>query len=123
MVKNNAHPPAAPAAWRVLSLFSGIGGMDMGFDGQVIVHKDSIAKDCSDFIKCPVCDIENFVELYVHNFKIIFQNDILKGARDVCSFNQKVTNYHTESIYDLLNEEFAFPAADGYYWRLSLSRF
>ena len=27
---------------KVLSLFTGIGGMDMGFDGEVIVHKDSI---------------------------------------------------------------------------------
>jgi site-specific DNA-cytosine methylase len=28
---------------RVVSLFTGIGGMDMGFDGEVVVHKDSIA--------------------------------------------------------------------------------
>ena len=30
---------------KVLSLFTGIGGMDMGFDGEVIVHKDSIIKE------------------------------------------------------------------------------
>ena len=27
---------------KVISLFTGIGGMDMGFDGEVIIHKDSI---------------------------------------------------------------------------------
>ena len=47
-----------------------------------------------------------------HNFQIVFQNDILKGARDVCSFNHSVDNYHIESIYDLLNNNFAFPSAD-----------
>jgi hypothetical protein len=28
---------------RIISLFTGIGGLDMGFDGKVIVHKDSIS--------------------------------------------------------------------------------
>ena len=37
------------------------------------------------------------------------QNDILKGARDVCSFNHSVDNYHIESIYDLLKDNFSFP--------------
>ena len=27
---------------KVTSLFTGIGGIDMGFDGEVIVHKDSV---------------------------------------------------------------------------------
>ena len=27
---------------KVLSLFTGIGGMDLGFYGDVVVHKDSI---------------------------------------------------------------------------------
>jgi len=34
---SSAIPTQQP--WRVLSLFTGIGGMDMGFDGQVIVIK------------------------------------------------------------------------------------
>ena len=32
-------------------IITGIGGMDMGFDGNVIVHKDSIKNN--EFIKAP----------------------------------------------------------------------
>ena len=95
---------------RVLSLFSGIGGMDMGFDGTVVVHQDSIKE--SRYIRRK---LENgFVELEPHPFRLVFQNDILEGAMEVYRLNhpQSSSNYHTTSIYDLLKSDFVFPEAD-----------
>lgn len=94
---------------KVLSLFTGIGGMDMGFDGEVIVHKDSIIN--KEFIDKEY-NIKDFVILKKNNFKCIFQNDILKGAKDVFGFNKNNSNYNTTSIYTLISEKFIFPKAD-----------
>jgi len=96
---------------KVISLFTGIGGMDMGFEGNVIVHKDSIAN--TEFIK-ERHEIDGFVELHNHNFDIVFQNDILKGAKEVYGFNKTRTqeSYKTESIYDLLKKDFTFHEAE-----------
>ena len=94
---------------RVLSLFSGIGGMDMGFDGQMIVHKDSLFDH--EFIEGDEGP-KDFVKLKRQNFRVVFQNDILAGAKEVCQYNGAVTNYVVGSIYDLLIDEFIFPAAD-----------
>lgn len=95
---------------KVLSLFTGIGGMDMGFDGQVIVHKDSISN--KEFIDHPYNNIENFVVLKKNNFTSVFQNDILEGAKEVFGFNKDNSNYNTSSIYTLISDNFAFPSAD-----------
>lgn len=94
---------------KVISLFTGIGGMDMGFDGQVIVHKDSIVN--KEFIDKPYA-INNFIILKKNNFECIFQNDILEGAKEVFGFNNNNSNYNTESIYKLISENFQFPKAD-----------
>ena len=94
---------------KVLSLFSGIGGMDMGFDGEVIVHNDSIIN--KEFIDKQY-NIIDFVVLKKNNFECVFQNDILNGAKEVFGFNNDNNNYNTKSIYDLVSENFAFPDAD-----------
>lgn len=94
---------------KVLSLFTGIGGMDIGFDGEVVVHKDSISN--KEFIH-KEHKINNFVVLKKNNFKCVFQNDILKGAKEVFGFNNDATNYNNSSIYNLISENFAFPHAD-----------
>ena len=65
---------------KVISLFTGIGGMDMGFDGEVIVHEDSIIN--KEFIDTP-STIKDFVVLKKNNFECVFQNDILQGAKEV----------------------------------------
>ena len=49
--------------YSVLSLFTGIGGMDIGFGGDVIVHKNSISTDFINNIKCDYKDVENFIKL------------------------------------------------------------
>ena len=92
----------------VISLFTGIGGMDMGFDGEVIVHKDSIVHE--EFIDKQYT-IEDFVVLK-NNFNCVFQNDILEGAKEVFGFNNDNSKYNTTSIYNLISENFVFPEAD-----------
>ena len=94
---------------KVISLFTGIGGMDMGFDGEVIIHNNSIIN--KEFIDKPYT-IKDFVVLKKNNFECIFQNDILNGAKEVFGFNNDNINYNTKSIYDLVSENFPFPDAD-----------
>ena len=98
--------------YSVLSLFTGIGGMDMGFGGDVIVHKKSIATDFTNNIKCNYGGIEDFVELKPKMFNVVFQNDILEGAKKICDINNIQSNYIVKSIYDLLNENYNFPKTD-----------
>jgi DNA (cytosine-5)-methyltransferase 1 len=94
---------------KVISLFTGIGGMDMGFGGEVIVHTDSIIN--KEFIDKPYI-IHDFVVLKKLNFECIFQNDILKGAKEVYGFNNDNSNYIIKSIFNLISENFVFPEAD-----------
>ncbi len=91
---------------RLLSLFSGCGGMDIGFEGEFIVHKDSINSESnSDFIKSFVN--ENYVLLSPTKFQTVFANDILEEARNAwVSYFQKrgydASIYRVESIVDLV---------------------
>ena len=102
-------PTANNKKIKFISLFTGIGGMDMGFDSEIVVHKDSIIE--KDFIKRGHT-IKDFVVLKRHCFESVFQNDILKGARDVFELNNRQSNYNTTSIHTLISEQFAFPEAD-----------
>jgi len=95
--------------FKVISLFTGIGGMDMGFDGEVIVHTDSIVT--KEFIDTPHT-IHDFVVLKKHNFECVFQNDILQGAKYIFGLNNDSSNYNTTSIYNLISGNFVFPKAD-----------
>lgn len=93
----------------VISLFTGIGGMDMGFGGEVVVHERSVEDE--EFIRKRRHN--NFVELKRQPFQVKFQNDILKGAKEVCDANGTACDtYKTESICELLNEGYEFPEAD-----------
>jgi DNA (cytosine-5)-methyltransferase 1 len=96
--------------YKVLSLFSGIGGMDFGFGGVVIVPKQSIVD--TELIVKKYSNFPNFVSLKKLNFSIVFQNDILSGARDICRLNNTDSNYNTTSIFDLVNSDYIFPEAD-----------
>jgi DNA (cytosine-5)-methyltransferase 1 len=94
--------------YKVLSLFSGIGGADTGFGGDVVVHKQSVGAGCGE--EYP--GFNEFVKLPRLPFQVVFQNDILPGAEKVCKLNGVDHGYVTRSIYDLLAENHQFPQAD-----------
>jgi len=107
-----AVPAPAPAQrqepYRVISLFSGMGGMDVGFAEQVVVHRDSVGQD---YIESPH-QIQGFVNLKRLPFNTVFQNDILPEAKRIAELNNWNHNYQLKDIRTLLHENFAFPAAD-----------
>lgn len=101
---------------RVLSLFSGCGGMDLGFEGNFDVHQESINRALNgDWIKA---SHGNMVTLTDTSFETVFANDILKSARSawVPFFGSRGRDeeiFHTQSIVDLVkkhkNGTFVFP--------------
>ena len=102
---------------RVLSLFSGCGGMDIGFEGDFECLKDSINSSMHPtWIKE---DKGHWVTLSGTGFKTVFANDIKKEAKSawVSYFKKRNINandiYHIESIVDLVkrhkNGENIFP--------------
>ena len=95
----------------VLSLFTGICGMDLGFGGEVIVHKNSIFDDYSSNVSC-TSYIPGFVKQKRKNFEVAFQNDIFEGAKNICDLNRISHNYTIRSIYDILTDVFVFPTAE-----------
>lgn len=90
----------------VLSLFSGCGGMDIGFEGAFAVHSDSVNE-----LLAP-----NFIDRYAENsfvllkptrFRTVFANDILPEARNAWTGYFRARNrpeniYHLGSIVDLV---------------------
>ncbi len=91
-----------PGTLRVLSLFSGCGGMDIGFEGGFICHKKSAPKSSFHEIIN-----ENWGLLKKTRFKTVFANDILKEAQ--VSWCQYMSSRHvdlslfrSESIVDLV---------------------
>ncbi len=101
----------------VVSLFSGCGGMDLGFEGDFSVLKSSINENQEpQFIQRYLKD--DFVQLRKTRFKTVFANDILKEARNawVHHFAKRghpSNTYRHDSIVDLvkqhLNGEQVFP--------------
>lgn len=91
---------------RILSLFSGCGGMDIGFEGEFICLKRSInQKMHPDWIKN---DFGKWVELKSTGFKTVFANDIRPDAKAawVSYFGRKEKNaneiYQVDSIVNLV---------------------
>lgn len=102
---------------RLLSLFSGCGGMDIGFEGDFICLKKSInTKEHPNWVKE---DYGKWVRLAPTSFKIVFANDIRPDAKTawVSYFGKRIKNaekiYHLDSIVDLVkkakNGEKVFP--------------
>lgn len=101
---------------KILSLFSGCGGMDLGFEGDFFVHKDSVNyivhPEWQTFIKRG-----DFVKLPKTFFEIVFANDILRPAKAAWEpFFKKENTFFKESIIDLVKKnssgEFHFPETD-----------
>lgn len=88
---------------RVLSLFSGCGGMDLGLEGGFICHRRSIP-DLS-WVEKNVND--NWVMLKRNVFRTVFACDILNEARIswlnyMSRYHVNPDIYHLESIVDLV---------------------
>lgn len=93
-------------ALRVLSLFSGCGGMDLGLEGGFICHKHSVTND--DWIHHKVND--DWVMLDRNKFRTVFACDILEEARRtwlnyMSRFNVNPDIYHLNSVVDLVKME------------------
>ena len=104
----NTLPDDHKTNYKVISLFSGMGGMDVGFSEQVVVHKNSVKKN---YIDSPA-STTGFVNLKRLPFDIVFQNDILPEAVAIAELNNWQHNYHLKDIRELLKENFIFPTAD-----------
>jgi DNA (cytosine-5)-methyltransferase 1 len=92
----------------ILSLFSGCGGMDLGFEGGFPVFTSSINEKLSP----------HFIDKYLNNdyvllkktkFKTVFANDILPDARSawIKYFSKRGYSsdvFHTDSIVDLVKQ-------------------
>lgn len=90
----------------VLSLFSGCGGMDLGFEGDFRVLKQSVNPKINPEWKCKKID-ENWVQLEKTRFHTVFANDIKPEAKSawVNYFKTKgidESNYYLSSIVDLV---------------------
>lgn len=93
---------------RVLSLFSGCGGMDIGFEGDFICLKRSInEKIHPEWIKE---DYGKWVKVENTGFETVFANDIRLDAKStwVSYFSSMYKNandiYHIDSIVDLVKK-------------------
>lgn len=115
LVQNNVH--LKEQKLRLLSLFSGCGGMDLGFIGGFKCLKKSVNQNIhKGWIDS---ENENCIELKRTCFETVFANDIRPDAKAawVSYFSKFNTNadklYHLESIVDLVKEykngTFKFP--------------
>ena len=92
--------------YKILSLFSGCGGMDLGFEGGFMAPYKSVSMR-PDWIKEYIND--DWVLLRPTNYKMVFANDILKEAALTWTHHMKKYGYspfiyHTESIVDLVKQ-------------------
>lgn len=101
---------------KVLSLFSGCGGMDLGFEGKFSVPSACVNKDIHpDWVKQ---EDNNFIELQPTSFNLVFANDIMDIAKTAWNsyfkkFGYSENIFHLQSIVDLVkahkNGEYKFP--------------
>lgn len=105
-LQNNYKENVQANQLNVLSLFSGCGGMDLGFEGGFKVKKESVNEILNkDFIE-EYC-ANGYLKLKKTRFKTTFSNDILTEARNawVHYFKKSQPNpevFHTDSIVDLV---------------------
>lgn len=96
----------APQPLRVLSLFSGCGGMDLGFEGGFTVLKTALNTKINPDWNSRTVD-QNWVRLQKNRFQTVFANDIRPDAKTAwLNYFKKrgtpATTYYLESIVDLV---------------------
>ena len=90
---------------RVLSLFSGCGGMDMGFEGGFPVYRLCVNSRINPDWETEKLK-QDWIQLAPTRFKTVFANDIRPGAREVWTsffkreFGLDESLFHLESIVD-----------------------
>ena len=89
---------------RILSLFSGCGGMDLGFEGHFIASKKSFSED-DVRIDCKLN--ANWIRVRKTKFKTVFANDILHEAEVAWTeymrrFGYDSNIFHCQSIVELV---------------------
>lgn len=104
-------------ALRVLSLFSGCGGLDLGLEGGFLTLRRSVNEEIHpDWIQD--CVNRNFVRVKKNRFQTVFANDILPCAQKAWNHffgtRKEIEGiYRVESIVDLVKKsksgEFQFP--------------
>jgi DNA (cytosine-5)-methyltransferase 1 len=93
---------------RVMSLFSGCGGMDLGFEGGFTVFKECLNLDMnSDWIEKEIS--KDIVILKKNNYSTIFANDINLYAKIAWDnyfkkYNHLDSIYKCESIVDIIKK-------------------
>ncbi|QUB92275.1 DNA (cytosine-5-)-methyltransferase [Prevotella denticola] len=104
IVFNEEKPDLSLDSHRVLSLFSGCGGMDLGFEGQFIANRKSVSLNDPRILR--ELD-DSWVMLRKTNFRTVFANDILPEAEIAWTtymrrFGYPSSIYHSQSIVDLV---------------------
>lgn len=92
---------------RVLSLFSGCGGMDLGFEGHFIANRKSFATD-DERIERVIND--DWLLLRPTRFQTVFANDILPEANVAWNaymrrFGYSPEIYHCQSVVELVKAQ------------------
>jgi len=90
----------------VISLFSGCGGIDLGFEGNFNVLKNSVNQNISKTWKIHEID-DKWVNLEKTRFHTIFANDIKPDAKAAwsnyfCKKGLDSANYYLDSVVDLV---------------------
>jgi DNA (cytosine-5)-methyltransferase 1 len=97
---------------KVISLFSGCGGMDLGFEGGFTVNIKSIKN--KKWISKKIN--KNLVEVKKTGFETVFACDIKPSAKKAWEAYFKRDVFHLDSIVDLVKKakdgSFSFPEAD-----------
>ncbi len=117
-VENTASRPATKR--RLLSLFSGGGGMDLGFEGGFSVHRACVNElFYANWLAEPVPGKADWVRLPTTSFETVFANDIEPAAARAWRYyfakrHSVEGRYQTRSVVDLVKDheagKFEFPA-------------
>lgn len=105
-IKSGSKKEAFMPSLNVLSLFSGCGGLDLGFEGGFSVLKASINNEVNPHWKVQIMD-EHWVKLPKTRFRTVFANDIRPDAKAAWSkyfskLDISPATYYLDSIVDLV---------------------